>query len=105
MRLPNSFLPPIRMVEILGQLYIFSMIFTTFFAYVRSHPIVSAKTAKELANAGGQIFQAVMANDHWKTMEDIKHKVVGVGNSPHYDKHLSSLKSTTGKILHNAHIH
>ena len=105
------------MASIIERIYKISMIFATFFAFARSHPILSAKTTRGLANAGGQVFQAVMENDHWKNVEDIKHKLVGVGTkqtpksfvrpSSHYSlpSQLSSLKSSTGKVLQGAHIH
>ena len=105
------------MASIIERIYKISMIFAAFLAFARSHPILSAKTTRGLANAGGQVFQAVMENDHWKNVEDIKHKLVGVATkqtpksfvrpSSHYTlpPQLNSLKSTTGKVLQGAHIH
>jgi hypothetical protein len=105
------------MVTFVGRIYNITIVFATFLAFARSNPIISSKSARQLANAGGQVLQAVMENDHWKTVEDIKHKLVGVGTKEapkisirpsSYNKlpqQLNSLKSSTGKVLQSAHVH
>lgn len=100
------------------QFIILSMIFTIFFAFARTYPIISAKSARQLANASGQMFQAVMENDHWKSVTDIQHKMIGAAeiepvsksishpsSQYRFPNRLNSLTSKTGKVLHGTHIH